>query len=636
MKKTVQIYDLETYKSCFTATFLCTEKEEASKFQISPYKNDLVPLLRFISDRCSMMVGFNNIGFDYPIIHELFKYHNPRFADTKTIVNSIYNKAQAIIESQNSDNYKEKYKHIINEDKMLIPQIDLFKIYHFDNPAKRSSLKDIEIALNWKKVQDLPIHHTAEYLSPEDIETILDYNLNDVRATYEFFKVSIERLKLRKELSKTYKINLRNANDPKIGSEIFGKFISEKKGISLSELKKQRTFRKEVKFKNCILPYIQFKSPQFNKLLDKLKNTTITETKGSLEESVIYKGFKYDFGTGGIHGCVESQIVERGNELLMSCDVTSLYPSIAIVNKFYPAHIGPEFCDIYNSVFQTRATAKREGNKAVNEGLKLALNGVYGKSNDKNSFFYDPQFTMQITINGQLLLCMLAEALQDVGFKMIMINTDGLECLVPKRSIQVYDRICNEWQAKTNLNLEFTEYKRMVIRDVNNYLAVDTNDKVKSKGTFKLNKELVRDGEYHKNFSYNVIQLALSEYFIKGVSFEQTIKNHSNIYDFCGRFKCTKGWHSEIRYIAYDHTANPYLKVDNLQKTNRYYLSTNGAAFLKVHEDGREQLIEANGRKVTIFNEYEEKSNYFIDYDYYILECEKLRRQIEKEQLQLF
>jgi hypothetical protein len=634
MKKTVQIFDLETYKAAFTATFLCTETQEVRQFVISEDRNELMRLLWHLNDNCLMLVGFNNIGFDYPIIHALWSVDLS--LDSQSLIDFIYNKAQSIIECQNSDNFKIKYKHIVYEDNMKIPQIDLYKIYHFENPAKRSSLKDIEIALNWKKVQDLPIHHAQETLTKEEIDIILEYNLNDVRATYEFFKVSIDRLKLRKELSKTYGINLRNANDPKIGSEIFGKFIAEKKGIPLQELKKQRTFRKEIKFKDCILPYIGFKSPQFNKLLTKLNETTITETKGSLEESVIYKGFKYDFGTGGIHGCIESQIVERGDELLMSCDVTSLYPSIAIMNKFFPAHIGREFCDIYDSVFQTRATAKREGNKAVNEGLKLALNGVYGKSNDKNSFFYDPLFTMQITINGQLLLCMLAEALQDVGFKMIMINTDGLECLVPKRQIQVYDRICNEWQTLTKLNLEFTEYKKMIIRDVNNYMAIDTNNKVKCKGTFKLNHELVRDGEYHKNFSYNVIQIALSEYFINGVSFEQTIKNHHNIYDFCGRFKCTKGWHSEIRYISYDHTNNPFIKVDKLQKTNRYFLSVNGAAFLKVHEDGREQLIEANGRKVTIFNEYKEELDYKIDYDYYILECEKLRRQIEKEQLQLF
>ncbi len=102
----------------------------------------------------------------------------------------------------------------------------------------------------------------------------------------------------------------------------------------------------------------------------------ITETKGELKDSVIYKGFKYELGTGGIHGCCSSGIYETDeNHIILTCDVTSLYPSIAIQNRFYPEHLKESFCDIYEEVFLVRNKAKKEGNKSVNEGLKLALNG---------------------------------------------------------------------------------------------------------------------------------------------------------------------------------------------------------------------------------------------------------------------
>jgi hypothetical protein len=162
MKKTVQIFDLETYKAAFTATFLCTETQEVRQFVISEDRNELMRLLWHLNDNCLMLVGFNNIGFDYPIIHALWSVDLS--LDSQSLIDFIYNKAQSIIECQNSDNFKIKYKHIVYEDNMKIPQIDLYKIYHFENPAKRSSLKDIEIALNWKKVQDLPIHHAQETL----------------------------------------------------------------------------------------------------------------------------------------------------------------------------------------------------------------------------------------------------------------------------------------------------------------------------------------------------------------------------------------------------------------------------------------------------------------------------------------
>ena len=65
--------------------------------------------------------------------------------------------------------------------------------------------------------------------------------------------------------------------------------------------------------------------------------------------------------------------------------------------------------------------------------LKLALNGVYGDSNNVFSVFYDPLFTMSITLNGQLLLCLLAENLMEnvPGLKIIQCNTDGITVRIP-------------------------------------------------------------------------------------------------------------------------------------------------------------------------------------------------------------
>ena len=76
---------------------------------------------------------------------------------------------------------------------------------------------------------------------------------------------------------------------------------------------------------------------------------------------------------------------------------------------------------------------------------KLALNGVYGKSGDKHSPFFDLQFMMQITINGQLLLCMLAEQLMKIpGLRMVQINTDGLTYVCPDEYLDHANDI-NTW-----------------------------------------------------------------------------------------------------------------------------------------------------------------------------------------------
>ncbi len=74
----------------------------------------------------------------------------------------------------------------------------------------------------------------------------------------------------------------------------------------------------------------------------------ISKTKKEEEISVVYKGFEFVYGKGGIHGSVTNKLVEVDNEyVIIDADVASLYPSIAIVNGLYPQHLGPEFKDIY-------------------------------------------------------------------------------------------------------------------------------------------------------------------------------------------------------------------------------------------------------------------------------------------------
>src|SRR5699024_7429724 len=123
---------------------------------------------------------------------------------------------------------------------------------------------------------------------------------------------------------------------------------------------------------------------------------------------------------------------------------------------------------------------------AENAMLKLALNGVYGDSNNQYSPFYDPQYTMSITINGQLLLCMLAEALMQAdAVQMIQINTDGLTIRCPRNLQPWVQQVQAWWEKMTSLELEAAEYSRMFIRDVNNYVAEYTDGKLKRKGAYE-------------------------------------------------------------------------------------------------------------------------------------------------------
>jgi hypothetical protein len=189
--------------------------------------------------------------------------------------------------------------------------------------------------------------------------------------------------------------------------------------------------------------------------------------------NVVVDGFRFDFGVGGIHGSLTSKVVKATKTWnLIDYDVASFYPNMAIANRIYPEHLSEKFCDIYKDMYEQRKSYPK--NSAENAMLKLALNGTYGKSNDKFSVFYDPKFTMSITIGGQLTLCMLVDMFyqNDINFKMVMANTDGITFCCKCEDDEKLVNVVKQWESITKLQMERVDYSKMFIRDVNSYLAV--------------------------------------------------------------------------------------------------------------------------------------------------------------------
>ena len=262
---------------------------------------------------------------------------------------------------------------------------------------------------------------------------------------------------------------------------------------------------------------------------------------------------------------------------------------------------------------------------------KIILNSTYGLSGDENSFLYDPKFTMQITVNGQLLLSMLYEMLLEAipDAKPLMQNTDGLEMMIPMNDVSTYMKICQQWELMTKLQLEHDEYTKMIIGDVNNYMAVNKKGKVKCKGRFEwedLDKKAV--ATLHKNKSFLIIPKAIHAYFIHGIKPEDFLDSNQNIFDYCAGVKAKGGWWYEGR----DFINNQEVK-NKLKKIVRYYVSKQGTKLLKCHNDGRELQVEAGKWRQVVMNELINEpvfDNYNIDKSYYLESIYKEINQIEK------
>jgi hypothetical protein len=641
--------DYETLYDCFTGVFENYKTTETKIFVISRLRNDQTEFISFLKENIKNKewhISYNGLAFDAQVTHYIldnvnnWKDKEGLDLDGHLVANIIYKYAQRCIQRSNNKEFSDYPAW-----KMKMGQIDVFKLHHWDNPAKRSSLKWIQYSMDWQNILDMPIHHETEIRTQEDLDTILEYCINDVKSTKEIYNRSKSQVGLRKELTKTYDINMFSASEPRISKEIFGYYLSKNLNIPKRDLKQMRTYRDTIKVKDIILPYVSFTSPEFKLLHERFKSLEIdaSKLKGSFKYHINYKDVKTHFGLGGAHGATAKGIYESTDDMLiMSSDVTSFYPNLAIKNQWSPGHFPKEaFSDQYEWFFEERKKIPKSN--PMNYVYKIILNSTFGLSNDVNSFFYDPELCMRITINGQLTLMMLYEQIMEriPGAIALLQNTDGVETIIPKQYYELYMEICEEWEHTTSLNLEHDQYQKLVLSDVNNYIGVNNyvnvditkwrevkqkqphylfkvdNDKfsfapVKLKGRFDF-----QDLQLHKNKSKLVIPKALYQYFVNDVLPEEYLEENKNILDYCIGGKSKGQWQQVARSIE-----NGSFKEEKLQKINRYFISKQGVKIIKVNkDDAREIQLEAGRWVQTVFNKMDVKPKwelYNIDKLYYI------------------
>ena len=634
--------DYETICNCFIAVFQHYKTEETKVFVVHEQRTDFPELIKFLNDCVSKNqwhISYNGLSFDAQITQKLLLNQKALLKlDTQALVTYIYNYAQSVIEKSNKGDFAEFAPY-----KLKIKQIDLFKLNHWDNKAKMSSLKWIQYSMDWQNVEDMPHKHDQPVTDSDTLDSVISYCINDVTSTKQIFNHSKEQIQLRQNLSKEYGIDLYSASEPRISKELFLYFLEQKTGLSKTHLKTLRTPRDYIVLADCILPYIKFETEPFNKVLDYFRTKVITSTKDGFKHRMDFKGVKTDYGLGGIHGAISSGIYEaKPGWTIMTSDVTSFYPNLAIKNNFAPAHLPQkEFGQLYEWFFEERKKIPKSDPK--NYVFKIILNSTYGLTGDENSFLYDPKMTMQITINGQLLLSKLAEmiSLAIPEGQPLMLNTDGLEMMIPNDKVELYLDICKQWEDLTQLALEHDEYSKMIIRDVNNYMAISKNGKVKCKGAFEwedLAKKKV--ATFHKNKSFLIIPKAIYAFFVNNIKPEDFLDANTDIFDYCGAVKAKSGWKFVDRQLIKGEVINT-----KQQKIVRYYISNEGGKLVKCHNDGREIQVESGEWLQTVVNKLDAGvsfNSYDINKKYYLEEIYKQIEQIQEltfksvKQLSLF
>lgn len=450
------------------------------------------------------IVGFNSEGYDIPMIKAAIKgYSN---AELKKISDKIIVKGM-------------KYWEVDRQ--FGLPRMNLDHIDLINIAPGFGSLKLYGGRINAPKMQDLPIEPSAT-ISAKDAQDLRDYCLDgDLELTQLLFEYLAPQIALRRTMSEQYDIDLMAKSDAQIAEAVF------KHELTAAGVEVYKTVvRPGSWFKYKVPSFVSFESEEFIQALQDVNDAQfVINDKGSvvlpdiLKKPYSFDGAKYKMGIGGLHSQEKKQtIIAEEGQTLVDKDVKAYYPWIILNQNLYPKHLTSTFGKVYGGIVQKRMDAKASGDKVTDASLKIVINSSFGKFGSKYSTMYSPDLLIQTTITGQLSLMMLIERLVVIGVKICSANTDGIVMLFDDTLADAVEDVCFNWELDTGFELEDTFYKAVYSRDVNNYLAVKTDNSHKGKGIFTL-------GGLGKNVANTICYEAVIDHVVNGSDIETTIRN---------------------------------------------------------------------------------------------------------------
>jgi len=560
--KTQYIIDVEIYKNYFLLSALNTSTNKVKHFEFYEGKPlDKKTLLRLMSTQTT--VSFNGNSFDLPIIAAALKGWP---------VDKLKGLCDKIITSNQPS-------WAITRDLDLRVPDDWDHIDIIEVAPGQSSLKIYGGRLNSKTIQDLPIEPSAT-ITPEQHKDLRDYCVNDLTTTKELFNSLSEQIALRVSMSEQYGMDLRSKSDAQIAETVIKSELQKETG---------KTYKKPdvphgMQFKYQNPKIVSFKSQQLTSIFDTLLrmrfslglNGAVKMPKELADTKIKIGGAEYQMGIGGLHSCEKSQLMRvNSGECLLEVDVASYYPNIILQQSLAPKSMGLPFLRVYQSIVDRRIQAKRAGDKVTADTLKICVNGSFGKLGSKWSALYAPDLLLQTTITGQLCLLMLIEQFEGAGFTVYSANTDGIVVKCRKDELDELRNICFDWMLDTSYELEETHYKLLASRDVNNYLAVTTDNQVKRKGTFA-------NGGLSKNPDCNICFTAVAEFLANQTPIAKTIRECNDIRQFVTLRKVAGGakWQGEflgkaVRFY-YSAKVDDNINIEYIKNGNKVPKSNGG------------------------------------------------------------
>lgn len=565
------VFDIECYKNYFLIAFMGVNSKKIIYFEMDESTALNVVMLKWIVTNFTI-ISFNGKHYDEPILTmALHGFNNMSLKEATNFIISENWRPWEILR-----NYGLK--------RIDCDHIDIKEVM----PGVGVGLKLYGARMHAKQLQDLPFHPEA-LLNYNQKSIIRWYCVNDLDLTDMAYKAVKPDIDLRIDIGNQHGIDVRSRSDAQVAEDVI---TAEYRALTGRYPPKPRIEDVIGQVLTYDIPeWLHFQTPLMNSVLDLIRGCKFVighdgkiinppELKGL---QFVMGGVTYRMGIGGLHSCEKNLVrLPTKGKKRKDADVTSYYPETILGQKLFPPQLGEVFLQIYENIVNVRIAAKKAGEKRKSDSLKITINGAYGKFGSLFSFLYAPKLLLQTTLTGQLALLMLCELLELNGASIVSANTDGIVIEYDEDKEDFVNSIISYWEGQSKFDMEYTEYKSLHSSNVNNYIAIMADGKIKRKGWF-------REAGLTKNSTGSIITDAVVEYLDKGTPIRETIKNCTDIRKFVAIRQVRGGavWNGEylggvVRWYISNKEDVP--EMIYAKSGNKVAGSTNGVPLMKMED----------------------------------------------------
>lgn len=644
------ILDIETFPNYFLVGIKNYQTKDNKTFECFEDKAEMRDLYNLLDRICKEgfeIVTFNGNHFDNVVLYYFYKNYSTLIQLTpEELTFNIWEFSQYVInhiskeDEESEDEYYQldlfNYSVEDSSKKYRGDNFEIFKYYRYFpwrtidlycfwskliRQSKKISLKSLACTLGWREIQELPYKFNS-YLNKEQTVEVKRYNVeNDLGITDALTTRVFSQIEFRRQWEDLFGPKVLSMDGVAMGTDYVLQQIAEMRNVPFKELKKVRSYERKILVKDIIPRHVEFKHPATIDYYNRIEKD-YSYRKHKIKGTVRFRNpdgtyLISDLGEGGIHSRNFNQYFKSDDKLdLIDIDVEALYPNLSANWSLVP-NLFPEIAVILPRNIQRRNEVKHT-NKSLSDLLKLGNNGLVGMYKNKHSPFFDAGANLSICLYGQFLILKLTERLIEEGINVYSQNTDGVTIGVPKGL--PFQHIVDEISELFRVRFEETHYSEVFMLNVNNYLAVKTDGKLKAKGCFVQEEDKPLEDDH----STMVIPKVATDFLVNNIPIKENLQSVKDVTLFCHYIKCSKKFN--VKW---------YNKSQ--QNINRVLPVTDGAYLYKTGGHLKEEGHLLEQSSVIMLNKLNNssKNNYNINYRYFIDEVEKLTLPFKNNQTTL-